>query len=33
MNDHLLSILIAVPIVGGFVVIGLGKRESAAKWL
>jgi NADH-quinone oxidoreductase subunit M len=33
MNHHLLSILISVPIVGGFVVIGLGKRESAAKWL
>ena len=33
MNHHLLSILISVPIVGGFAVIGLGKRESAAKWL
>jgi NADH-quinone oxidoreductase subunit M len=33
MNYHLLSILISVPIVGGFAVIGLGKRESAAKWL
>jgi NADH-quinone oxidoreductase subunit M len=33
MNHHLLSILIAVPIVGGFVVIGLGKRDNAAKWL
>jgi NADH-quinone oxidoreductase subunit M len=32
-HHHLLSILISVPIVGGFVVIGLGKRESAAKWL
>jgi NADH-quinone oxidoreductase subunit M len=33
MIHYLLSILISVPIVGGFVVIGLGKRESAAKWL
>jgi NADH-quinone oxidoreductase subunit M len=33
MNDHLLAILIWVPIVGGAVVLGLGKRESAAKWL
>jgi NADH-quinone oxidoreductase subunit M len=33
MNDHLLAILIWVPIVGGFVVVGLSKRESAAKWL
>jgi NADH-quinone oxidoreductase subunit M len=33
MNYHLLSILISVPIVGGFAVIGLGKREGAAKWL
>ena len=33
MNDYLLSILIWVPIVGGFVVVGMGKRESAAKWL
>jgi NADH-quinone oxidoreductase subunit M len=33
MNHHLLSLLISVPIVGGFAVIGLGKRESAAKWL
>jgi NADH-quinone oxidoreductase subunit M len=33
MNDYLLSIVIWVPIVGGFVVVGMGKRESAAKWL
>ena len=33
MNHHLLSILIAVPLVGGFVVVGLSKREGAAKWL
>jgi len=33
MNEHLLALLIWVPIVGGFIVLGLGKRESAAKWL
>ncbi|MGA2399339.1 MAG: NADH-quinone oxidoreductase subunit M [Steroidobacteraceae bacterium] len=33
MNDHLLAILIWVPIVGGIVVLGLGKHASAAKWL
>jgi NADH-quinone oxidoreductase subunit M len=33
MNHYLLAILISVPIVGGFVVVSLGKRESAAKWL
>jgi NADH-quinone oxidoreductase subunit M len=33
MNDHLLALLIWVPIVGGFVVLGLGRREGAAKWL
>ncbi len=33
MNDYLLSILIWVPIVGGFAVLGLNKREAAAKWL
>ncbi len=33
MNDHLLALLIWVPIVGGFVVLGLGKHVSAAKWL
>jgi NADH-quinone oxidoreductase subunit M len=33
MSHYLLSILIFVPIVGGFVVVGLGKHESAAKWL
>ena len=33
MNHYLLAILISVPIVGGFVVIGLGKRDRAAKWL
>jgi NADH-quinone oxidoreductase subunit M len=34
MNDHLLSILIWLPIVGGFAVLGLGNdRADAAKWL
>ncbi len=34
MNDHLLSILIWLPIVGGFVVLGLGnERASAARWV
>ncbi len=34
MNDHLLAILIWLPIVGGFVVLGLGnRRDQAAKWL
>jgi NADH-quinone oxidoreductase subunit M len=33
MNDHLLSILIWLPIVGGFVVLGLGNdRAAAARW-
>jgi NADH-quinone oxidoreductase subunit M len=33
LNDHLLAIVIWLPIIGGFVVLGLGKREAAAKWL
>jgi NADH-quinone oxidoreductase subunit M len=33
MNAHLLSILIALPVVGGFVVTALGKHVAAAKWL
>jgi NADH-quinone oxidoreductase subunit M len=32
-DGHLLSLLIWLPIVGGFVVLGLGGRERAAKWL
>ncbi len=32
LSGHLLSILIGVPIVGGFVVMGLGQRVDAAKW-
>jgi NADH-quinone oxidoreductase subunit M len=33
MNEHLLAILIWLPIVGGFLVLGFGKRASGAKWL
>ncbi len=33
MHDHLLAILIWLPIVGGFVVLGCGERETLAKWL
>jgi NADH-quinone oxidoreductase subunit M len=34
MNDHLLSILIWLPLLGGFVVLGLGnQRAGAARWL
>jgi len=33
MNHYLLAILISLPIVGGFAVVGLGKRDGAAKWL
>jgi NADH-quinone oxidoreductase subunit M len=33
LNEHLLAILIWLPIIGGFVVLGLGKRIEAAKWL
>ncbi len=34
LNGHLLSLLIWIPIVGGFVVLGLGnERAAAARWL
>jgi NADH-quinone oxidoreductase subunit M len=34
MNDHLLSILIWLPLLGGFVALGLGnERAGAARWL
>ncbi len=33
MHDHLLAILIWLPIMGGFAVLGCGKREALAKWL
>ena len=32
-DGHLLSVLIWLPIIGGFVVMGLGKQLAAAKWL
>jgi NADH-quinone oxidoreductase subunit M len=32
LNDHLLEVLIWVPIVGGFLILGLGDRPSAARW-
>ncbi len=32
-GGHLLSVLIWLPIVGGFAVLALGKRIDAAKWL
>jgi NADH-quinone oxidoreductase subunit M len=33
LNEHLLEILIWVPIVGGFLILGLGDRPSAARWV
>ena len=33
IHDHLLAILIWLPIVGGFVVLGCGQHEALAKWL
>jgi NADH-quinone oxidoreductase subunit M len=33
LNDHLLSVLIWLPIVGGFAVLFLGERGAAARWL
>jgi len=32
-GGHLLAVLISLPILGGFAVLGLGKNEPAAKWL
>jgi NADH-quinone oxidoreductase subunit M len=32
-GGHLLSLLIWLPIVGGFAVLGLGKRVATAKWV
>jgi NADH-quinone oxidoreductase subunit M len=32
LHEHLLELLIWLPIVGGFVVLGLGDRVAAAKW-
>jgi NADH-quinone oxidoreductase subunit M len=33
LSAHLLSWLIWLPIVGGFVVLGMGHRTTAAKWV
>jgi NADH-quinone oxidoreductase subunit M len=33
LNGHLLAIVIWLPIVGGLVLLGFGKRADAAKWL
>ncbi len=33
LNDHLLAVLIWLPIAGGIVVLGLGERVALAKWL
>jgi NADH-quinone oxidoreductase subunit M len=33
LNDHLLEVLIWLPIVGGFLVLGLGDRPPAARWV
>ncbi len=33
LSAHLLSWLIWLPIVGGFVVLGLGRRATLAKWV
>ena len=33
LHEHLLAVLIWLPIVGGFIVLGFGKREEAAKRL
>jgi NADH-quinone oxidoreductase subunit M len=32
-GGHLLSVLIWLPIIGGFLVMGLGKQLEAVKWL
>ena len=33
LGGHLLAVLILLPIIGGFVVLGLGKQVAAARWL
>jgi NADH-quinone oxidoreductase subunit M len=33
LADHLLSILIWLPIAGGFLVLGLGERAALARWV
>jgi NADH-quinone oxidoreductase subunit M len=32
LHDHLLSVLIWLPIAGGFLLLGLGDRASVARW-
>ncbi|HLY88189.1 MAG TPA: NADH-quinone oxidoreductase subunit M, partial [Acetobacteraceae bacterium] len=33
LQDHLLEVLIWLPILGGFLVLGLGDRPPAARWV
>jgi NADH-quinone oxidoreductase subunit M len=33
LTDHLLSLLIWLPIIGGFAVLGLGERAAMARWV
>ncbi len=33
LDGHVLSVLIGLPIIGGFVVMGLGRQLTAVKWL
>jgi NADH-quinone oxidoreductase subunit M len=33
LNDHLLSFLIWLPIIGGFALLGLGERAATARWI
>ena len=33
LNEHLLAVLIWLPIVGGIIALGLGNRVEAAKWV
>jgi NADH-quinone oxidoreductase subunit M len=33
LNEHLLEVLIWLPMVGGFLILGLGDRPSAARWV
>src|SRR5438132_532270 len=32
LNEHLLEVLIWLPILGGFLILGLGDRPPAARW-
>ena len=33
LNDHLLSFLIWLPIIGGFALLGFGDRAATARWI